>query len=106
MVAATFLTQAALPPCPSLLPCPTVPPLHPPPTPPALLLATPAPPGRYIPSQEVPDAIKALVENCWAADPEERPEFNQVVVELEAIAKDLVPTITEPPKAEGCCSLQ
>lgn len=56
--------------------------------------------------QVVPEKIRSLVEMCWAPDPEERPEFDHVVVSLEAILRELTPVITEGQKHDGCCSVQ
>ena len=55
--------------------------------------------------QIVPDKIKAMVEACWAADHEARPEFEEVVDMLEAFARELKPTITDGTQGGGCCSL-
>jgi hypothetical protein len=54
----------------------------------------------------VPPKIKALVEQCWAADHEQRPEFEEVVEVLESIARDLQPTVSDGVQESGCCSLQ
>ncbi len=39
----------------------------------------------------LPPKIKQLVERCWAADFEERPEFIEVIKQLEAVLKELPP---------------
>lgn len=46
-----------------------------------------------------------MIERCWAADPEERPEFEEVVEALDLIARELKPVVTEASPAGGC-SLQ
>ena len=46
-------------------------------------------------SQTIPPKVKTLVERCWAADPETRPEFDDVVVELENIAREISPSISQ-----------
>lgn len=60
-------------------------------------------------SQVVPERIKALVESCWAADPDSRPEFEEVVDKLEAICRDIKPTVTDTTPSGGggdCCIVQ
>ena len=55
----------------------------------------------------VPDKIKAMVEACWAADHEARPEFEEVVDMLESFAREIKPTVSYgEQKGGGCCSLQ
>ena len=58
--------------------------------------------------RRVPPKLKALIEACWAADYEARPEFLQVIATLEEILKELPP---DPPVGGGgglgaCCALQ
>jgi hypothetical protein len=55
-----------------------------------------------------------LVERCWAADFESRPDLDDVIEELEVIAKTIPPSISsETPKggnfdgsSNGCCTVQ
>ena len=49
----------------------------------------------------LPPKIKALVERCWAADPETRPEFEDIVTDLETIAKEIAPAHSEGKNAGG-----
>ncbi|KAG2500845.1 hypothetical protein HYH03_001606 [Edaphochlamys debaryana] len=73
--------------------------------------------------QVVPAKLKQLVETCWGADYEARPEFTEVIEMLEEVAKETKPDLIElgpkrpgsasaavksvvPAAAEGCCSLQ
>ncbi|KXZ55947.1 hypothetical protein GPECTOR_2g1498 [Gonium pectorale] len=74
--------------------------------------------------QVIPNRLKRLVETCWAADYESRPEFVEVIEMLEDISKEIKTELAEPPKRppsavqrkeggpppvaeEGhCCSLQ
>lgn len=44
---------------------------------------------------QVPIRMKALVESCWAADPEVRPEFDEIVELLEEMVKKAKPVITD-----------
>ncbi len=57
---------------------------------------------------QIPDAFKALVEQCWAPEYDARPEFDDVVERVELILKGVAPTITSglPPAKQACCSLQ
>eukprot|EP00873_Tetraselmis_striata_P008278 jgi/Tetstr1/428542/TSEL_018536.t1 len=54
---------------------------------------------------KIPDALKELVEKCWAADPEDRPSFIDICVELEGIVKKLPNDV--PETAASCqCAIQ
>ncbi|GFR46936.1 hypothetical protein Agub_g8584 [Astrephomene gubernaculifera] len=71
--------------------------------------------------QVVPPRLKRLVETCWAADYESRPEFTEVIEMLEEVAKEIKPELASeakrpssatgrkeaPPVADSshCCSL-
>mmetsp|Transcript_18868 Transcript_18868/g.40627 ORF Transcript_18868/g.40627 Transcript_18868/m.40627 type:complete len:504 (+) Transcript_18868:214-1725(+) len=68
-------------------------------------------------NEVVPPKLKALVESCWASDYESRPEFDDIVDQLEAIARDIKPKITEGNEksvvpggaggsGDGCCTVQ
>eukprot|EP00798_Chlamydomonas_sp_ICE-L_P006021 gene6021-5329_t len=64
-------------------------------------------------TEAIPDKAKRIVEQCWAPDQEERPELEDVIDELEALAADMRPRLTDgPPKSSAssssgaCCSLQ
>eukprot|EP00877_Chromochloris_zofingiensis_P001047 jgi/Chrzof1/10943/Cz05g18050.t1 len=61
--------------------------------------------NRY--SKKVPDRLKQLVERCWSANYDLRPEFTEVVAELEQVLADLP---RETPIAShgnsGCCAVQ
>jgi hypothetical protein len=54
------------------------------------------------------------VERCWAADFETRPDLDDVIEELEIIAKTIPPSLSsETPKggnfdgnSNGCCTVQ
>ncbi|KIY92453.1 protein kinase [Monoraphidium neglectum] len=53
-------------------------------------------------SRRLPDKLKQLVEACWAADYESRPEFIQIIATLEEVLRDLP---QDPPgggAAPGC----
>ncbi|KAI8477395.1 MAG: protein kinase [Monoraphidium minutum] len=52
-------------------------------------------------ARRIPDKVKVLVEQCWAADYEARPEFIQVITTLEEVLKELPP---DPPSATKGCS--
>jgi len=69
----------------------------------------------------VPERIKALVERCWHKDYEVRPEFEDIIEELEEISRSIQPTLdtygtanvkdgsssgNKDPKSRECCSLQ
>ena len=77
MVAATFLTQAASPPCPSLLLCRTVPPLPPPHTSPALLPATPAPLDGIFPRRKCRIPSKPLLRTAGPQTPRSAPSLTR-----------------------------
>jgi len=54
---------------------------------------------------EIPEPLHQLVEKCWAADPEDRPSFLDICVELEAIIKKLPNDV--PVETAGChCTVQ
>ncbi|KAH7658356.1 Protein-serine/threonine phosphatase protein [Dioscorea alata] len=44
------------------------------------------------PEAGVPPALVSLVQKCWAPNPSERPSFDTIVEELDAIMKDVVKT--------------
>jgi hypothetical protein len=53
--------------------------------------------------RRIPGAVKDLVERCWAADYDSRPEFTEVIAALEAVLRELP---RDAPAAEGgCCSV-
>lgn len=53
---------------------------------------------------KLPDKLKRLVEQCWAASYEERPEMIQVISTLEEVLRELPP---DPPSGGGCaCTVQ
>ncbi|KAF5831112.1 protein kinase [Dunaliella salina] len=69
----------------------------------------------------VPPRIKALVERCWHKDYEVRPEFEDIIEELEEISLSIQPTLDtygtanvkdsggssqKDPKSRECCSVQ
>lgn len=46
---------------------------------------------------EVPQRLRSLVELCWAADPDMRPEFDEIVVELtECLTSLPIPSSPSP----------
>ena len=49
-------------------------------------------------ARKIPDKLKQLVEACWAADYEARPEFTDVIKTLEEVLKELPP---DPPRRAG-----
>lgn len=49
-------------------------------------------------------ALKDLVVQCWDADPEKRPNFEQVITILEGLLKK-IPRETSSGSG-GCCSIQ
>ena len=51
--------------------------------------------------QVIPLKVKVLVESCWVADPEQRPEFEEVIDLLEQMAKKAKPVVTDDPKYVG-----
>ena len=51
--------------------------------------------------QVVPMKMRALVESCWLADPEQRPEFEEIVDLLEQMVKKAKPIVTDDPKYVG-----
>ena len=60
-----------------------------------------------MPLKVVPDKIKEMVEACWAADHEARPEFEEVVEMLEAYTRDIRPMVSYgEQKGGGCCTVQ
>ena len=62
------------------------------------------PPSPLPPVQPVPSAVKALIASCWAADPDARPEFEDIVEALESINHDCQATVTrETAGSDGCC---
>lgn len=49
-------------------------------------------------------ALKDLVVQCWDADPEKRPNFEQIIIILEGLLKKIP---REPSSGSGgCCSIQ
>ncbi|KAI8473279.1 MAG: protein kinase [Monoraphidium minutum] len=53
---------------------------------------------------ELPAKLKHLVEQCWAADYETRPEFTQIIATLQEVLQGLPADV---PQASGCaCSVQ
>lgn len=63
------------------------------------------PPRRSLPPMT--QALRKLVEDCWAADPEARPSFEEVVGRLENMLRDLPKHSAYAPQQDGCsCSLQ
>ncbi len=52
--------------------------------------------------------MKALVEACWAADYEQRPEIVEVVSRLDEISQKLAPTTNAGSDMNngGCCCVQ
>jgi len=46
------------------------------------------------------------VDDCWAADPEARPSFEDVVSRLEGLLKTLPKHIPYSKADEPCCSIQ
>ena len=75
-------------------------------------------PARCRKGRVVPDRLKRLVEMCWAADYQQRPEFTYVVSELAAAVAELpVDPVWGAKKngggggaaaggGDGCCSVQ
>jgi len=60
-------------------------------------------PNRW--GSKVPESVKRLVERCWSADPESRPEFSEICSEL----RQILPTLpaAKAPDGPGCgCSIQ
>jgi hypothetical protein len=52
-------------------------------------------------------ALRKLIEDCWAADPEARPSFEDVVGRLEDMLRELPKHSPYSKAAEGCtCSMQ
>lgn len=51
--------------------------------------------------QVVPMKMRALVESCWVADPEQRPDFEEIVDMLESLVKKIQPLVTDDPKYVG-----
>ena len=49
-------------------------------------------------------ALKNLVVQCWDADPEKRPNFEQIIIILEGLLKK-IPRETSSGSG-GCCSIQ
>lgn len=57
--------------------------------------------------RKVPDALKELVQRCWDADYDKRPEMTEVIEKLQRVLKELpkeTPIATR--EGEGCCSVQ
>lgn len=51
--------------------------------------------------------LRSLIEDCWAADPESRPSFEDVVNRLEDMLKDMPKHSPYSKGNDGCqCSLQ
>lgn len=50
--------------------------------------------------------LRRLVDDCWAADPEARPSFEDVVTRLEKLLKDMPKHAHFSKANEGCCSVQ
>jgi hypothetical protein len=52
-------------------------------------------------------SLRQLIEDCWAADPEARPSFEDVVSRLEEMLKELPGHSPYSKASEGCaCSVQ
>lgn len=62
------------------------------------------------PGHSVPIRLKALVESCWAADPDARPEFEDVVADLADYSREIEPDwgeiVRKQEEGGGCCSVQ
>lgn len=56
--------------------------------------------------RKIPAKLKSLIEACWAADYEMRPEFLQIIGTLEDILKSLPPDPISGDGGGGCCSVQ
>jgi hypothetical protein len=54
----------------------------------------------------VPQELRSLVERCWAADFDERPEFCEIVDALEAMLATMPPDADEAVRGKGCCAIQ
>ncbi|XP_042055000.1 integrin-linked protein kinase 1-like isoform X1 [Salvia splendens] len=53
----------------------------------------------YLPSVVYPEPIKGLLQDCWHKNPEQRPTFEEIIMQLEIIQEDM------QQKAIGnCCS--
>ena len=53
----------------------------------------------------MPEKLKRLVERCWAADYEERPDFDAIVEQLEEILNGL-PEEKSTAGGDGpCCAI-
>lgn len=50
----------------------------------------------------LPQELAALVEDCWHADPEKRPEFTAVVETLGNVLKRMP---AKKNSSGGCCSI-
>jgi serine/threonine protein kinase len=51
--------------------------------------------------QVVPMKMRVMVESCWVPDPEQRPEFEEIVDLLEQMVKKAKPVVTDDPKYVG-----
>jgi len=59
--------------------------------------------------RKVPDALKQLVERCWDADYDKRPEMTEVIEELKKTLAQLPMEISIAQRertADSCCVVQ
>jgi hypothetical protein len=53
-----------------------------------------------------PQELRSIISDCWAADPEARPSFEEVVARLERLLKTLPKHVPYSRADERCCSVQ
>lgn len=52
----------------------------------------------YLPSIVYPESIKRLLQDCWHKNPEQRPNFEEIIMRLESIQEDL-----QQRAIDACC---